>query len=163
MPTTEQIKAKVAAHSKDFFGFIAADLAIYLSWEDAKEVLNFKADYIEEVESGEAKWNQKPIPARDKIIEEMKSYMDFAIGKATGHRGLSASRSIDHYRAWLWLLEDEEGLVFLSDDNNYPQYGVPMLKWICDKYGFEHPDDEEFTNMAQGLPCGADYDCGCGR
>jgi len=79
----------------------------------------------------------------ENVIAEMKSYMDFAFSKAYGCRGISSSRSIWKFTQWLWLLEDEL-LEFAEDDDNYPMYGVPILRKICKKFGFTdpHPEDE---------------------
>ena len=87
-------------------------------------------------------------------------YMPFAIGKALGHRGLSAERSIDHFKGLVWLMGDEEyGSI---DWDNYAQYGVPILRQVADLIGFDWPsDNEELNNMAQGHLCTPDCEAGC--
>lgn len=75
------------------------------------------------------------------ITKKMMDYMDFALGKARNERGISASRSIWKYVQWLWVLEDEELLVFAEDEENYPMYGMPVLQKICDKYGFKETSE----------------------
>lgn len=95
-------------------------------------------------------------------LNELRKYMPFALEKATGHRGISASRSLDHFRSWLWLLGDDDTLAFIDNDHNYPQYGMPCLKRICDVYELDFPDTDDARRMASGEPCGADYQCGCG-
>jgi hypothetical protein len=91
-------------------------------------------------------------------------YMDFALSKATGHRGVSANRSIDHYRGWLFAL----GIDSEINWDNWGQYGVGILKQICEKLDIvevtwsEH-DIVMLERMAQGLPCqeeGCDEGCG---
>ena len=88
--------------------------------------------------------------------------MPFACEKASGHRGISASRSIEHFRNWLWLLGDDELLEFSGGDNNYINCGAPILKAIADKYRFDWPDDDGLNRMARGEPCVDGCVEGCG-
>lgn len=138
----------------DFLGTYAGDLITRLSFAKAKPYLK--------PEAKEAEWEVRPRD-RESVIAEMREYMDFAWEKALGHRGISAGRSIDHFKAWLWLLGDDETKAFLDGDENYSQYGVPCLKKVCDVYGFKMPDDEAAKNMAEGRPCHPDCEEGCGR
>ena len=73
---------------------------------------------------------------KDVVIECMKEYMPFAIDKANNQRGISASRSIEHFINWLWLIEDKEMLDFASCEGNYSPYGIPILEAISKKYNF---------------------------
>lgn len=79
---------------------------------------------------------------KETIIDEMREYMSFAFEKAYGCRGISASRSQWKYVQWLWVLEDEELVAFAEDEGNYAMYAIPILRKICERYGFEdpHPD-----------------------
>lgn len=136
----------------DFLGFMRSDLVGYMDYDAAKPHL--KEEFTQKA-SAETEWDAKKSSLdRDSIIGEMRDYMEFAIDKATGHRGISAERSLHHYRVWLWLLADEETLSFLDSDSNYPYYGVPCLQKICEVYGFDYPkDDEGWQNMADGRRC----------
>lgn len=62
-------------------------------------------------------------------------YMDFAWEKANGFRGISASRSMAHYRAWLWLLGEDD----FEDIMDYEYYGKEHLRRICRFLGLD-PD-----------------------
>jgi len=73
------------------------------------------------------------------VIEKMKNYISFAWGKANDKRGISANRSIDHFKGWLWLLGDEKGIDYLKA--NYAPYGKPGLAYVCKKYGFKNEDN----------------------
>jgi hypothetical protein len=53
--------------------------------------------------------------------------MDFAWEKANNCRGLSAMRTMTHYKAWLWLL-GQDGF---DDLENYSHYGKDNLVRIC--------------------------------
>jgi len=61
--------------------------------------------------------------------ETMKEYMEFAFGKAHGERGLSASRSMAHFAAWLWLDGNEE---LAEEIREFEDYGLENLRSICE-------------------------------
>lgn len=127
--TEDQILARIhEVEDSDVFGAQRADLIGYLSFEKARPFL--MPEVTKEM------WVPNAF-TREQVIAEMRQYMGFAIGKAEDERGLSAPRSIDHFRAWLWLLGDVEMLRFADDGDNYPMYGKPILRRICEKYGFE--------------------------
>jgi hypothetical protein len=155
MKTTEDIKNRINKHKDDPFGdvFGAFDSIEYLSFEEAKEFL--KPEVTKE------EWEQTPL-VREEIIAKMIKYMEFALSKADGHRGISSGRSVEHFINWLWLLDDTETLAFAQDDSNYTNYGCPILKKICEKYGIEYPKDEGMQRMAKGLKCSDDCESGCG-
>jgi hypothetical protein len=139
--------------ARDMFGFETMDLVSVLPWDEAKAFLKLGAQRDE--------W--KPV-ARDRksVIEQMRDYMTFALEKATDHRGLSANRSVNHFTAWLFLLGDDGLVAFAEDDGNYKNYGMPILKAICDKYQFAFPADDGALNMATGKKCHDDCEEGCG-
>lgn len=134
----------------DWLGVQQTDLAGTLDFEHVKPFLK----------PGVTEWTPVTL---DDIREEATTYLEFAVGKALDHRGISANRSIDHYRAWLWLLELDEGF----EDTPYEMYGAPMLTEAARRLGVELPlkDDDErqrFERMAQGGSCGSEYcDGGC--
>lgn len=80
-----------------------------------------------------------PKLTRKNIIKVMKDYISFAWEKANDKRGISANRSIEHFKGWLWLLGDEEVVEYLKA--NYTPYGKPGLAYICKKYGFRNEDN----------------------
>lgn len=137
----------------EFFGFETADLLVFLPFEKAKAfVAEDKRDELREdwVQQDRSSW----------AIEEMiVDYLPFAVGKAVDHRGISASRSVAHLRAWFWMLGRDDIVEFIDDDYNYPQYGAPILKRAHEVFGVSLPDDSEFLRMAEGLPCSPN---GCG-
>lgn len=149
MRTHEEIRRRVAELSEnDFFGFQRGDLLGCLPREEmpAKLLEGLEADY-------------KALPAdRENVIARMRDYMPFALDKAEDHRGLSASRSISHFQAWTWLLGDEDYRAI--DWDRYGPYGVPILKQLCEKYGFAHEFSGVLEPMAKGEPCSGDCE-GC--
>ena len=112
--------------SGDFFGVKTGDLLAYLDYEHAKEFLKPEATQ-EEWEEDYHKLTKKL------VLQAMEEYLPFAFGKANGKRGISASRSLDHYEVWTWLLGDEE-----IDFDNYEFYGKDILVDIAKKYGFSY-------------------------
>lgn len=155
MKSQEELVAKIKAES-GMFSFIPGVLIEYLDFDNAMQFLD------DEWKGKREEWEMKP-QDREAIIQDMREYMDFAWGKCINHRGISAGRSVDKMKAWLWLLGDVDAYNFANDDSNYPNYGAPILMHISEKYGFPIPDDEDARLMARGERCTADYDCGCGR
>lgn len=161
MRTQEEIKAKFEQHHKVPFDFTPEILLDYFTFKDAEPYLK---DDFKTKKDAESLWNKdKKDPSdRNTILEDMATYMhEFGWPKALGHRGLSASRTIQKMEAWLWLLGDEDTLDEVTKAP-YENYGCPKLAIICNKYGLPIPDDQAAKNMMSGLHCGADYVCGCG-
>jgi len=101
-----------------------------------------------------------PPLTRMAVEEKMLDYLSFAFDKAIDHRGISAQRSISKMGAWLWILDEEELLVFIRDHNNFINYGMPILKKIAQKFDRSIPD--EAKNWEDGKPCEPGCDIGCG-
>jgi hypothetical protein len=145
MRTTEDIITYYRnKQESDMFGFTGEVLLPYLSAEQVKPFLIPDADLSD--------WKQIPLKF-ESIVAAMREYMEFAWGKMQDHRGISASRSVEKMQAWLWLLGDEETLTFAQSSHNYAQYGAPVLKKICEKYGFPVPEGDDIERMAKGLAC----------
>lgn len=153
MRTDAEILARVREiQAEDFFGFEISDLLIRLPFAAAREFL--KADATEDG------WTVAP-RGRDALLAEMDHYAEFAWGKARDHRGISANRSVSHYRGWLWLLSDDDfGAI---DWERYRNYGAPILKQICERFAFPVPADEALLRMSRGEPCEPGCGEGCGR
>lgn len=129
LPTVDDVLERCRTNT-DYFGFSLDVLVPYLPIEMAREFL--KPDVSE--------WEQLTLN-RTVIINEMTEYMEFAWEKALDERGLSANRSIIKMQAWLWLLGDTELLAFAENDRNYPMYGKPILRRICEVYELPVPVD----------------------
>ena len=74
-----------------------------------------------------------PARARDEAV----AYMEFALDKAHGQRGLSAGRSLAHYAAWLWLCLEDEDYAEFEDWENYTNYGLAELGIAARLLGME--------------------------
>lgn len=153
MRSPEEIQSMCHKATADFFPWRLNVLLPYLSFEMAKP-------FLKDTATAES-WGEIVPSDRSSIIVEMSDYAGFAWEKAIGHRGLSAGRSIDKMKAWLWMLEDEELLDFIEVEINYKNYGAPILKAICEKYGFPVPDHQWAKNMSLGKPCRPGCDDGC--
>lgn len=155
MRTVNEITARIhEIAGTDIFGFETPDLIGALPFSTARP-------WLKDTVTADS-WT--PVHATDEqVIAAMREYMSFAWQKATDHRGLSANRSIAHFRAWLWLLADTELVAFIDSDDHYAPYGAPILKRICEKYQFAMPvDDAAAMNMASGRPCRDGCNEGCG-
>jgi hypothetical protein len=100
------------------FGFQRNDMLEHLDFDHAKQFLKDR--------STEAEWEKARAKKTPK--EFMIEYMEFAWDKANEKRGLSAMRSMEHYRAWLWLDGDD---VIWPELRAYTFYGKPHLIRIC--------------------------------
>ena len=156
MRTTTEVVERLRAHyaTNPILDFRPEVWAGFLSLDEVREFLNPDADI--------SSWVPDTLD-EPTVLAQMRSYMEFAWGKVEDHRGISAGRSVQKMGAWLWLLGDDELVAVTEDDSRYPMYGAPILKAICDKYGFPVPDSESIGRMAQGLTCTPDCENGCGR
>ena len=92
-------------------------------------------NFISLIESDESitRWNTIELK-RENVIEKMKSFYDDAIAAAFEGSGSKSFKAITNLEICLWLLCDDEMVKFFEDKNNYPTYGVPMLKRLASKY-----------------------------
>jgi hypothetical protein len=155
----EEIVARARAVRDDRFrdplGAELGDLITQLEWDDAKEFLHAGAK--------RETWQPMPLHAAK---EGAVAYIQFAIGKMDRHRGLSAGRSIDHMRAWIWLFTDTDWTNRM-EAAGYQNYGAPKVRVFCQAMGLQEMWDlystPEVRNMAEGLPCREDCEEGCGK
>lgn len=129
MKRTQQEILERFEKANDPFGTQQGDLIDYMDFETARQFL--KEDYIKQVESGTAQW-EKQTDAKKEILE----YLDFAYEKAEGERGLSAARSMLHFKTWTWLDDPTFYDEIIGDIENYTDYGLPTLDKIAKHYGF---------------------------
>jgi hypothetical protein len=132
--TQEEILKRIADIEKDdLFGFQTGDLIKFLTFENAKPHLVDGANKDD--------WVQVTDP-----VKCIKDYMEFAWDKANNCRGLSAGRSVEHMKAWLWL--DGKDELVEKMDSLYRYYGKPCLHAVCVEYGidWEKLDDNRWVN-----------------
>lgn len=128
MRTQDEIVKRIEeVKSDDFLGFETSDLLAALDYEHAKPYL--KPDCTKE------QWDTDREPyTPENARKQIREYLDFAWGKANGERGISASRSQSHFRAWMWLAGDDDVLARV-EAAEYAPYGKPKLELIEAHYG----------------------------
>ena len=117
----------------DVFGTQKSDLIDYMEFKTAKEFL--KDEYVKQVESGEKEWEQTMNPKK-----EILGYLDFAYGKAHNERGLSAGRSMLHFKTWIWIDDEKFYNEIVDEMDSYNDYGLAVLDKISKHYGFVYAE-----------------------
>lgn len=150
--------------ANDIFGVWGTELLLRVPLSKAIPLMKSDHGWTEET------WEKAKLKKdHETIVGEMEDYFQFGTEKALGHRGLSASRSVHHYLAWCWLINDMELFAYLMNDKNYANYGCPMLLAVAQKYDMldllpsNRIDYDVFMNMAQGRPCSDLCPGGCGQ
>ena len=131
--TYEEIVERAnAIKDNDFFGFETQDLLERLPYRYLRPFLK------EDIKN----WKEVDTP----IVETIINYLPFAWEKANNCRGISANRSISHFKTWLWLDKSHIDLKFIR----YQCYGKPQLVLISEEFGFDwrQHDDGEWCNDA---------------
>lgn len=113
----------------DYLGFETCVLAEWLTYESVKE-LGVLVEGTTEKE-----WDKLyKEPTYENVLKRMKDYISFAYDKARGHRGISAYRSLAHYKSWVWLLDDGFSEEFDRMVERYTGYGIPILDKLNERY-----------------------------
>lgn len=127
MRSQDEIVARIEGRKDgDPLGFEVTEYMMALDFNHAKPYL----------EDGVTEWKAR---TQEETLQKAEDYMPFAIKKAEGERGISANRSIMHYIAWLWLLEEDDllGEVEREYEDNYHDYGMDILRLIADHFGWQ--------------------------
>lgn len=74
----------------------------------------------------------------ENLMEQLKEDVDFAIEKATNHRGISASLMNNVLKSWCIVLEN--GL----ENTEYGWYGDKLIKALNEKYNLGYNMDKIF-------------------
>ena len=136
MKSSVEIKNKFKeGFDNDVFGFGTGDILDALTFDEVKEYL--KQEYVEK-ETAADEWEANRLKTDDDVKAKMLDYLPFAWDKAEGQRGLSADRSIRHFAAWAWLIDDDfYNEIEYMYEHNYAPYGEPILAYISNKLGYE--------------------------
>lgn len=143
MRTPEEIVERVdllqETPEADFFGAQRNDMIGFLPFEHARK-------YLKEGTTKEQWDKNRKEPTAENVKAEIEEYMPFAWMKANDMRGLSANRSIDHMKGFLWLLND--GSLEEMEKIEYEHYGKEKLEFVCEHLGLDWKqwDDGERTN-----------------
>lgn len=131
MKTDQQILERIKAiESRDIFGFERNDLIVYLSFKAAKPFLK----------KGLTASDWQEFSQELSVIKEVIfKYMKFAWEKANNCRSLSANRSIMHFMAWTWIVDEEFCKEIEKEyDENYQYYGKDILAKICTHFSIDY-------------------------
>jgi hypothetical protein len=165
--TPEEIVARIAAIREGMFGFgFGAEVLLQaLTFEQARPVLKPDATGAE--------WGDV-LDSREKVQDAAVDYLEFAIGKALNHRGLSASRSIEKLTEYLWLLGLDDVLERF-EAAGYAQYGMPKLRVMAEQFGMWPYPQLQYSDstaaalaaraerMAAGQRCTPECQSGCDK
>lgn len=130
MRTDQEILDRVEAiRPADFLGWTTPVLLMALSYECAvkEEIVANGVD--------RASWDSSQTT---NPTAEAKEYLAFAMDKARNERGISAERSVDKLREWLWLSGDDS-LLRRFEGAPYNPYGRRKLAVLCEAWGVK-PD-----------------------
>lgn len=136
VPTLEEIEKRYdERREEDMLGFEVNEYIPYMSFDKLRTIAKEDAsdDDVRKIMS---------TLTRDRMLDVMEDYMEFAWDKANNMRGISANRSIEHYVAWTWLAGDSDLSSEIDDMawHGYHYYGKPILERICEFYGWEWKD-----------------------
>ena len=136
MKSIDVIKQKISeGFEHDVFGFGVNDLVEVLPFEAAKEYL---AESFLSKENAAEEWEAFRLKTDDDVKDKMLDYLSFAWDKADDCRSLSADRSIRHFAAWAWLIDDElYNKIEDMYENDYAPYGTPILTYLSKELGYE--------------------------
>lgn len=158
--TTAEISERIRRIG-GFLNFEPEVLMDYLPSDALREHLTADPSKAEEI----AKFLAERTVSTDPLAEAREYMASFGWDKALGHRGISASRTVQKMRGWMWLIGDDDAVSSTEDDELYTNYGVPILLLLCRKYGWPIPDDPNVALMGSGqrcLECQSGDEGGCG-
>lgn len=134
----------------DLHGVERSRLLESLPFEDAQKFLKAGTSTAE-------KWEVERTKNRASVIGQIRGYLNFAWEKANQCRGLSAQRSLSHFKGLLWLLgpECDELREWIGSPHHYQWYGKPALVQISELVGLswrhpEGPDNDEWRDSEDG-------------
>ncbi len=136
MKSIKEIKNKIeTGFEHDVFGFGVDDIIEALPFEAAKDYLH---ESFLNKPTAEGEWEALRLKTDDDIKDKMLDYLSFAWDKADDERGLSADRSVRHFAAWAWLIDDElYNKIEDMYENDYAPYGKPILTLVGDELGYQ--------------------------
>jgi hypothetical protein len=139
MKTQDEIVKRFEERKQDdFLGFEISIYLDYLDYQHAKP-------YLED-DATEEQWKDATKDIKNPK-EAMIDYMSFAWEKANDCRGISASRSLSHFTAWLWLDGDNDIWPTLE---NYEYYGKDQLVTICKYLGIDSSQWDDGRRVNSG-------------
>lgn len=142
MLTQEQILVAVKS-GRDSGSIDGRDYGRLIAFFPATEFPTFGFELKEGGEHTPKEWT------RENVLAQLADDIDFGFEKALNRRGLSAGAMNSVALMWMWVLEDD-----LQHDEEYAQYGLPLLKKIAVKYdlpnqiGDDYGDEYKYSSEA---------------
>ena len=138
--------------NEDCFGLTGWGVLNFMTFEEAKKANILTDEAIKKIENGQEKWESIPYTPQN-VLNRIKSYLEFAWDKANDCRGISAWRSIQHFRNWFYMFGDKDIDVLVKELENYEYYGKPWLAIICEilNIDWEKLDDGYWDNSEDTL------------
>lgn len=140
MRTQQELVEKTILIGRDpiFAQFLLGDIIDYLDLDSLNKALEHLGSSAKISREEYDKDGGKTPLTKEVVLKEMGDYLPFAYEKAHGERGLSAARSIMHYKNWIWLLApedpDAQKLLNSRDFWNYDDYGIHILDTISEVF-----------------------------
>jgi hypothetical protein len=147
--TTDEIVDRIKHIRKtdaDFFGVRQGRLLPLLDYENASQFFNEKG--LSEERFNELVHNPYGEPCQEAVFAAIVEYLNFAWEKANNCRGISSSRSMEHFRELCWAMGWDDIVRFIELEDNYTCYGKPALVLISSACGvnWKHLDSGVWAN-----------------
>lgn len=150
--TTEIVARMKAVAERDFHGVERSRLLEALPFDDALPFLR--------PDSGRHRdeWEAHRYTTTERVVDEIRSYCDFAWRRANECSGVSSTRAISHFRGLLWLLGDGGPaavvLAKLEDPDGYAYYGKPQLVAVSEfvTHDWRANDNDQWVNQKGDEP-----------
>lgn len=147
--TVDQIVARIheltTDDSVDFFGVERSRLLEALPFDQAQQFLEDDAPHTLETWEDDTR-----IKDHAGVKAQILGYLPFAWTKANGCRGLSANRSMSHFKGLLWLLGPSQDALreWIGTSEHYAFYGKPGLVKVSELVDFDwrKEDNGEWRN-----------------
>lgn len=158
----ERIRELGKDQTHDMHGTERSRLLEALPYEDAKQFFKHDAPHTDET------WEVERTKDRKSVIAQIRSYLGFAWKKANECRGISAQRSLSHFKGLLYLLgpDCDELREWIGTPEHYEFYGKPALVKVSELISFPWhddvggPDDDEWKNGEDAEPVTANVALG---
>ncbi len=140
MKTVEELLEKYSEQHSEI------DNAIHFCYKDLLQFIPFRTVYpLLEDKATPTEWGVYYRPLlKVNVREQIRDYMRHAWQTLCSERGISSLRSIAHFKAWLWILEEHQLMRFINNPMNYDCHGAPILEAICKRFRWKYQD---FVNV----------------
>lgn len=120
------------------------DIMMFVEREPAMKVEGLSVEVVSEIT--DEQWRESEMGQDltvEAVVDQMSGYIGFAREKCEGQRGISATRSVYHYKNWLWLIadQDDRAAAILDEADNgafdAEDYGEAFLDRVSKAFELE--------------------------